>query len=275
MIKKRIIVEKSKKIVEILQDCGFSYADVNKMLRNKDVKINGKATKTNILANIGDNVVFFYTDNMIEKKFEIIFENDDAFVIYKKPGIESDGEKGVESALPGAIAVHRLDRNTEGLMVFAKNLESKKKLDAAFKNRTVHKFYLAEVVGRLDVKNATYTAFLQKNEENKSVKIFKNKVSGAVEIQTKINTERAGNQSSLVSVELLTGKMHQIRAHLAFLGHPIIGDGKYCPNEINKKFNQNRQKLGCFKLKFDFVGIEGLNFCEFVKYPKWFQVKSQ
>jgi len=74
----------------------------------------------------------------------------------------------------------------------------------------------------------------------------------------------------MLEVELLTGKTHQIRAHLSYLGHPIIGDGKYGKNEINKKFQKNRQKLACFKLKFDFVGINELNGKVFERFPSWY-----
>lgn len=270
MIKKEIIVEKDRKIVNILQDFGFSFADVSKMLRKKDVKIDGKPTRENVMTFAGQKVTFFYSPDMLQKKYDILFENQDAYIIYKHAGIEVEGEKGLESVLPNAIAVHRLDRNTEGLMVFAKNTECSKKLITAFKNRAIHKFYVAEVVGNFDVKNKTYKGFLTKDSENSLVKIFPQKVKGSVEIETKVNTIKAGAQSSLLEVELVTGKTHQIRAHLAYLGHPIIGDGKYGKNEINKKFQQSRQKLACFKLKFDFVDIEGLNFAEFERKPKWY-----
>ncbi len=269
MIKKEIIVEKRQKTVNLLQDFGFTFADVNKMLRNKDVKINGKATKENAILEIGDELVFFYSPEMLDKKVEIVYENDDVYIIYKSAGIESDGEKGVESILKNAIAVHRLDRNTEGLMVFAKNEVAEKKLLKAFKEKTVSKFYVAEVVGFFEAKNKTYNAYLLKDGENSSVKIFQNKVKGAVEISMVVNTLKAGKESSLLEIELLTGKTHQIRAHLAFLGHAIIGDGKYGKNDDNKKFKQTRQKLACVKLKFKNVGITGLDGKEFVKNPKW------
>lgn len=270
MIKKEIIVEKDRKIVNILQDFGFSFADVSKMLRKKDVKVDGKPTKENVMVTAGTKVTFFYTPDMLQKKYDILFENEDAYIIYKRVGIEVEGEKGLEKILPNAIAVHRLDRNTEGLMVFAKNTECAKKLITAFKNHAIHKFYIAEIVGNFDVKNKTYKDFLTKDSENALVKISPQKVKGSVEIETKVNTIKAGVQSSLVEVELVTGKTHQIRAHLAYLGHPIIGDGKYGKNEINKKFQQNHQKLACFRLKFDFVDVNGLNFAEFVKKPKWY-----
>lgn len=271
MIKKDIIVEKDKKLVNLLQDYGFSYADVNKMLRNKDVRINNSVVKENVLVKQGQLLTFFYSEKMLEKKYEIIFENDFIYVIYKFVGIESEGEKGIESVLK-AVAVHRLDRNTEGLMVFAKDKDIAEKLEGAFKNKTVHKFYVAEVVGKFDNVEKTYKDYLLKDSEKALVIITNRPTKGAVEIQTHVKPLKVGRESSVLEIELLTGKTHQIRAHLAFLGHPIIGDGKYGKNEINKKFQQNKQKLACFRLKFDFVGVEGLNFKEFVKYPKWFGV---
>lgn len=271
MNKKEIIVKKDKKIVTLLQDFGFSFDDVNKILRNKDVKVNGKAIKDNLQVYSGDNVVFFFSDNMLNKKFKILYENDDVYVIYKNAGIESEGDKGVEKLLPNAVAVHRLDRNTEGLMVFAKNHKTEQKLVEAFKQKLVHKYYLAEVVGYLQTQEKVFKANLVKDSENSLVKIFQNKTKDSVEIETSIKTIKAGKESSLIQAELLTGRTHQIRAHLAFLNHPIIGDGKYGKNETNKKFGQKRQKLACFCLKFDFIGVDDLNFKEFKQYPLWYQ----
>lgn len=269
MLKKEIIVEKDKKIATILQDFGFSYADVNKILRNKDAKVNGKAVKENVVVCQGDTLTFFYTQDMLDKKYDVVFEDENIYVIYKYAGIEVEGEKGLESVLKNAIAVHRLDRNTEGLMVFAKDEECAKKLIASFKNHNIHKFYVAEVEGNFDVSNKIFKAYLLKDSENSVVKIFAQPTKGAVEIDTKIDTIKAGKESSLLKIELLTGKTHQIRAHLAFLGHPILGDGKYGKNETNKKFKLKRQKLACYRLKFDFVGIESLNFKDFDRKPKW------
>lgn len=265
MIKKEIILEKDKKISVFLQDFGFTYADVNKILRNKDLKVNGVVQKTDVELNKGDSVCFYFSENMLEKRFERIFEDENVVVIYKFSGIESEGM--LESVLK-ATAVHRLDRNTEGLMVYAKTEFAKEKLDSAFKDKKVHKFYLAEVVGKADF-DKTYKAYLIKDSEKSKVKIFDKKMPNSEEILTKIKTISAKEESSLLEIELLTGKTHQIRAHLAFLGHPIIGDGKYGKNEDNKRFKQFKQRLCCFKLKFDFVGIDSLNFKEFQKYPIW------
>ncbi len=269
MNKKEIIVEKNKKLVTILQDYGFSFADVNKMLRSKDVKVDGNVERENVVIESGSKVTFFYSDDMLGKKYDVVYENADVVIVYKKVGIETSGENGLESVVPNAIAVHRLDRNTEGLVVFAKNTEAEKKLLSAFKGKGVHKFYVAEVVGDFDVKSQIFSAYLAKDDEKSLVKIFDKKKDGTVKIQTKVNTIKHAKESSLVEIELLTGKTHQIRAHLAYLGHPIIGDGKYGKNEDNKKFGMSRQKLACFKMTFEDIKIKGLDGKTLVKKPKW------
>lgn len=269
MNKKEIIVENDRKIVDIIQDFGFSFADVNKMLRNKDVKLDGKPIRENCLVLAGSAVTFFYSDQMLEKKFEVIYENKDIFVVYKRAGIETAGEKGVEGALNGAIAVHRLDRNTEGLVVFARNDAVSDKLLSAFKNGKIEKRYVAEVVGRFDCENQLFEAYLTKDSEKSLVRVSNKKETGALKIRTLVNTIKSSEQSSLLEIGLLTGKTHQIRAHLAFMGHSIIGDGKYGKNSDNKKFRQARQKLACFKIAFKDVGLPEVNNKTFTKMPKW------
>ena len=154
-------------------------------MRNKDVRVNGKATKDNLDVSTGDNVTFFYSDDMLEKRYDVIFENEDVYVVYKYAGIESAGEMGLEKILKNAIAVHRLDRNTEGVMVYAKSEDIAKKLEYAFKNHAVKKFYVAEVVGQFDV-DQIFEAYLLKDAEKSKVEIFDKKKNGAVKIQTKI-----------------------------------------------------------------------------------------
>ncbi len=267
MNKNVVIVVNSKKLVAFLQDFGFSFADVCKIMRNKDVRVNGVVQKADTNLCVGDEVVFYWSDGMLKKKYDLIFDGVCSMIIYKHAGIETTGKYGLEGVLK-AIAVHRLDRNTEGLMVFAKDERTANKLKSAFKTGKVHKHYIAEVVGSFQT-DKTYNAFLVKDSENSFVKISQDSKSGGVPISTKIKTVKAGSESSLVEVDLLTGKTHQIRAHLAFLGYPIIGDGKYGKNEINKKFQQKRQKLACFLLKFDFLDVEELNFQTFKKLPNW------
>lgn len=269
MNKKEIIVEKDKKLVTVLQDFGFSFSDTNKMLRNKDVRVDGKVEKENVLVSAGKTVTFFFSDDMLDKKYDVVFENDSVIIVFKKAGIETAGENGLESLIENAIAVHRLDRNTEGLVVFAKNKLAEERLLNAFKNRKVHKFYVAEVVGEFKLNEQVFDAYLIKDSDKSFVKIYDKKKENSTKIQTKVKPVKVGKQSSVVEIELLTGKTHQIRAHLSYLGFPIIGDGKYGKNEDNKRFGATKQKLCCFKLQFENVGIAGLDGKTFEKNPKW------
>lgn len=269
MLKKEIIVKKSKKILDILQDYGFSFVDSAKILRAKDVKINGKSTKNNDIVLDGDVLTVFYTPQMLKKRYEVVFEGENVLIVWKNSGIETAGEQGLEDVL-SAYAVHRLDRNTEGLVMFAKNEKTKEKLENAFKNDKIHKNYLAEVVGECVLPPKIYEAFLVKDENLSLVKIFDKEVKNSVKIKTYIQPEKIGKQTSVLKIGLLTGKTHQIRAHLAHLGYPIVGDGKYGIGEINKKFKQKTQKLACFSLKFDFLGISEIDGKVFEKFPDWY-----
>ena len=268
MNRKEILVKKNKKLISTLQDCGFTFADVRKMLRNKDIRVDDVVVKDDISLSVGQKVICYYTSNMLEKKYEKVFDDDDCIIVFKHAGIETVGDNGLEKILQ-ARAVHRLDRNTEGLVIFSKNEKSEKILKNAIKNHKIHKFYITEVVGEFDV-DKTFNAYLLKDEEKSLVKIFDKPTKNALPISTKIKTLKVGNETSLLQIELLTGRTHQIRAHLAFLGFPIVGDGKYGKNENNKKFKLNHQKLCCFCLKFDFIGLENLNNKKIEKYPNWY-----
>ena len=261
MNKKDIVVDKSKKLLEIITDAGFSYSRANKMLRNKDVRLNGKVCKENVKVELGNVVTIFFKDEA--KKYEIVFENLDCLIINKFSNTEVNEEF---SKTLGVFLVHRLDRNTEGLLVLAKNENAKIKLENAFKNHLVRKFYLAEVVGRMEV-DKMFSAYLIKDSEKSIVKIYPNKVKNSVLIQTKIKTLKANDESSLLEVEIISGKTHQIRAHLAFLGHAIIGDGKYGKREDLKKFKLSKQCLFAYKLIFGQVGLQDLDGKEFKILP--------
>ena len=265
MIKKDIVVSKGKKLLDVIVDNNFSYATARKALRNKDIKVNGKACKENVKVEEGDVVTIYFKEDAQIKPYEIVFEDDDVVIVNKFSGVEV--ENGIDKLL-NAYAVHRLDRNTEGLLVLAKTVEAKKLLEKAFKQHLIRKFYLAEVVGEFEV-NKLFTAYLEKDSEKALVKVLPKKTENSVKIETYIKSVKVGKESSLVEVEIIGGKTHQIRAHLAYLGHAIIGDGKYGKREDYKKFKENKQKLFAYKLVFGNVGIAGLDGKEFKILPKW------
>ena len=129
---------------------------------------------------------------------------------------------------------NRLDRNTEGLVVFAKNYETLKEMNEGIKNGTVKKFYSTIVNGKL--KDGVYTAYVVKNQSSNRVSVSENRTAGSKEIITGITTEESTGQFSLLQIELITGRSHQIRAHLSYMGNPIVGDPKYGDKKMNSIF---------------------------------------
>lgn len=270
MQKLTIKIKKNSKIKDFLLNYGFSSQQANKILKNRDVKKDGKRLGADDELLTGDEVVVF-CEELPEPKFKILFEDENVIVLSKGAKIEVQGKDSLEKLIPGSIAVHRLDRNTTGVMIMAKNTAAESSLKAAFKAGNIEKLYVCEVYGKPDFRGEKREAYLVKDSERSEVKVFKNYVQKAVKIATSIETVKVGAETSIVKVKLHTGKTHQIRAHLAFLGYPIIGDGKYGNNKINKKFKQNYQKLHCFSLKIEKIdkNLEYLKNKAFIDKPEW------
>lgn len=260
MFKKVFYVSGSKKVTEALTELGFSYNEALKMLRLKDVRVNGVKVNKDMLLSEKDEVTIFYQEG--PKFCDTVFDGIEVLIVSKKVGIETEELAKLLNVFP----VHRLDRNTEGLLIFTKTISTQKLLEKAFKNHLVRKFYLAEVVGSFEA-DKLFTAYLVKDAERSLVKVYDKKVEGSKKIETKITTLKHSKESSLLKVEIIGGKTHQIRAHLAHLGHAIIGDGKYGRREDYKKFKCKYQRLFAYKLCFGDVGIEELNGREFKLLP--------
>ena len=240
----------SKIALEQCQD--LSYSALMKLLRNKDVKINDKRVSQDVIVDQGDKIIIYYTPKK-QDKYSVIFQDENVLVVYKKSGYTSESVfEDVSCKFKSAFFIHRLDRNTAGIMVFALNQVAEKHLLIGFKNRTFNKKYLATVYGVPSVKQAVLTAYLIKDANASFVKIYNTRVNDSVKIVTEYRVLEEYDDTSLLEVALHTGKTHQIRAHLAHVGHFIIGDGKYGDNRINKQKGVKTQKLIAYYLQLRF-----------------------
>lgn len=291
-----VIVDKKydgKQLSKFLLDkfSGLTFDIFRKALRNKDIRINNVRTNKNDIVHAGDEVKIFVVDELLYKTFipKIVYEDENILVINKPAGIEVVGDASLTSNLRTFLIkrfsentqesvvilnnlernsnkkcfiepCHRLDRNTTGLTLFAKNENSLNILLEKFKNHEIEKHYLAHVYGIPKVNKQTLISYLFKDNKKSLVYISDEPKKGYVKIITSysILEKHVEENYSVLDVTLHTGKTHQIRAHLAHIGHPILGDGKYGNNQINKQFRFKTQQLCSNYLKFNFTTDAGI-----------------
>ena len=229
-------VKVEKELIKaIIDELPFlSRFDVKKILDNKDVKVNNVRTKENILLKHNDQVVVFYQEKEQKEWYTLVYADENIVIVNKKAGIEvvSESERDLLAVLKqqyaSAVAVHRLDRNTEGLVVFALNKKAEKELLNAFKTRVgITKKYALLVNGRVDITKIKRTVYLKKVDNLSKVWISEIKTSGYEPAVTEFDIIEYRGDKTLLEANLITGKTHQIRAHIAYYGHPIVGDCKY------------------------------------------------
>ena len=240
-MKKLIVSNKydNKKLNKFLQDSipNLSQNLFYKTLRKKDIKVNGKRINQNIDVFENDEIVVYIQDKLLENNFklDIIYEDDNILLINKPINIEVLGENSLTDIIHkkyydfdfSPMPCHRLDRNTSGLILYAKNETALKILVEKFKNHEIEKHYLAQVYGIPQETHKRLEAYLFKDRKKSYVYIsdsFKKGYSKIISTYTVLKKNK--NNTSLLDVEIETGKTHQIRAHLAHIGYPIIGDRK-------------------------------------------------
>lgn len=279
---------------------------INKAVRNKDVKINKNRTEAAYRLKKGDLLHMYFPDSLIEPKtdfkedftkagdrLKIVYEDGNIILADKEQGlvVHSDNEaaddtlinrikkylylKGEydpqrENSFAPALC-NRIDRNTCGIVIAAKNAEALRILNDKIKNRELSKKYICIAAGEMPKRGDTLTAYLQKDSEANRVRITNVKNAQNLTVKTKYKVLDSFGELSLLEIELLTGRTHQIRAHLAYIGHPLLGDGKYGANKVNVKYGFKGQALCSYKLTFDFKTDGGiLNYLD----KKTFQVEG-
>ena len=222
------------------------------LLKAREIRVNGARVAADIPQKQGDIVRYFLTPKQESSAaFSVVYEDGNVIVADKESGVNSEAVFSALCERGETYFIHRLDRNTAGLLIFAKSAEAEGELLSAFRDRRVEKIYLARVVGCPKEKHAVCTAYLKKDAAVSRVRVSSKPVGEKIITEYEVVE---GGETSLLRVTLHTGKTHQIRAHLAFLGFPIVGDEKYGDGAYNRAHNAVRQKLVAKRLTLHCAG---------------------
>ena len=263
-----------------------------KYIRTKKIKVNRARTEQKYLLCEGDVVQLFIKDEFfdsperddsalaaIKPKLTIVYEDENIILCNKRPGVlVHEDDEGKDNTLIMHIKAYlyqkgeydpdaeqsyapalcnRIDRHTGGIVFGAKNAEALRVMNEKIKNDEISKFYYCAVHGKMPKKADTLTGFLLKDSDKNQVKIFDKQVKGSKNIITKYKVIAEKNGMSLLEVELVTGRTHQIRAHMSYIGHPLVGDGKYGINKDDRALGYKYQALYAYRLRFDFDDDSG------------------
>lgn len=261
-----------------------------KYLRTKYIKLNGKKVQPDVFLNEGDVLTLYIRDEFFDikkdydflkagKELSIVYEDENIILIDKKVGVichqdnrydadalnlrvlrylyekheyDPEADKSFTPAL-----CNRIDRNTGGIVIAAKNAEALRVMNQKIRDNELQKYYLCIVKGCPKPKHTVLTAYHFKDESTNTVTISDKPQEGYKKIITEYTVIKPSSALSVCEVLLHTGRTHQIRAHMAHIGHPLLGDEKYGDRKLNLRYHMKRQALYSYKLKFAFTTPAG------------------
>lgn len=264
----------------------FKKSEIYKAIRNKKIKVNNKKVKFDYHVQLNDEIKLFINDKFfMDKKqplnlqnkqdFSIIYEDKNIILVYKPKGlvVHADNNGETNTLINQVISyliktnqyipkeentfvpslVNRLDRNTAGIVLIAKNHPTLDLLNEKMKNHEINKYYIAKVHGIIDPKSATLVAYLTKNSNDNLVKITKKPINdNSKQIITKYKMISHDSNTSIIEINLLTGRTHQIRAHMNYIGFPLFGEKKYTNRKFSSLDKNKHQSLCAYKIEFNF-----------------------
>ena len=292
-----------KYLAKLLREAPKSF--FYKMLRKKNITLNGKKATGNEKLLKGDTIKLFLSDETFDKfagssqaaraycELDIVYEDPDIIIINKPAGMLSqpadDGEPSLVEYLTGYLlkkgdlteeqlktfrpsVCNRLDRNTSGMVCAGKSLAGLQFLSRIFHDRTLHKYYICLTKGKIE-KPDHIRGYLHKDKKTNKVIVSRQEFKDSLPIETKYRPLGSNGKITLLEVELITGRTHQIRAHLAGTGHPLLGDTKYGDSEFNKQYIRHgvrHQLLHAYRLVIPetdqtFVAPAPELFCKIIK----------
>ena len=264
-----------------------------KYIRLKRIKVNGARAERDYRLREGDTLQLYLNDEFFEAPSEenvyltiaaprlhIIYEDENLLLLNKPAGqvVHADEHEKVNTLVNHLLAYlyqkrewrpreenaftpalcNRIDRNTGGIVIAAKNAESLRILNEKIRDRELSKFYLCVCLGTPEPPKGRIERFLRKDSKTNTVRVYRHPVPDGRSAVTLYETLETRDRLSLVEVELLTGRTHQIRASFADMGHPLLGDGKYGVGSVNRRYGETQQALYSYRLRFDFPTDAGI-----------------